>query len=574
MEELRLQGLAEKVVEWHNRHPLARRITSLQVQSVGYVLLPFVPAVQTDRNGRAAPPLPAWAAGARQDPVLDDLPLEPEAHPEPGRPGGDDSDGDGDVSGDVTGDDGGAHRPSLRERALARSNGQELPSLDDVVSSLNPANPASQVPTDSSLPNSALKAAFSEDFYEHAAPAKVARWAQRHGQQLRQRLGPGELRQVLSDPALLNASQPTAIVLRTALIAVQGRRARLLLGAGEPAAVLGKRLWSLPRVAACLTGLTLCGLLAANLWLLSSQTAPASAAGPAVAALGAAPGPMADGAAPAPAAAASPAALAASAQPSFAAAVASAVAVSVAGSGAMDGAAAAAASAVVGSAAARAAPPAASSAAGAAGPASAPMVALASPAAGQRPVDVEPQLGQIRLPSLGDFYDHPAVAAARAKRLEMQKRSGGTPGLETGPSTGPSTGPVTDPATNPATTPATVPAPGPAPATAAVAGSSAASATSASAVRSAVVGAQVRVPGQSAFALSTRVLRTAAESEQFTAAMRALLLSTGVQDVHVEALAVGADWRVVGWPFASREAADRARALLVSRGLRVEVVDF
>jgi len=56
--------------------------------------------------------------------------------------------------------------------------------------------------------------------------------------------------------------------------------------------------------------------------------------------------------------------------------------------------------------------------------------------------------------------------------------------------------------------------------------------------------------------------------------MRALLLSTGVQDVHVEALAVGADWRVVGWPFASREAADRARALLVSRGLRVEVVDF
>ena len=30
-----------RVVAWHNRHPLARRITAAQVRHVGLVLLPF-----------------------------------------------------------------------------------------------------------------------------------------------------------------------------------------------------------------------------------------------------------------------------------------------------------------------------------------------------------------------------------------------------------------------------------------------------------------------------------------------------------------------------------------------------
>ena len=78
----------------------------------------------------------------------------------------------------------------------------------------------------------------------------------------------------------------------------------------------------------------------------------------------------------------------------------------------------------------------------------------------------------------------------------------------------------------------------------------------------------------SSFAVSTRIVRTRAESEQLRVAMQALLTTSGARDVRVEIVPAGADWRVVGWPFAKRDEADRARALLASRGMRVEVVDF
>ncbi len=79
-----------------------------------------------------------------------------------------------------------------------------------------------------------------------------------------------------------------------------------------------------------------------------------------------------------------------------------------------------------------------------------------------------------------------------------------------------------------------------------------------------------------AFALTTRLLRTRAESEQLQIALRSLLANqgTGGAAVQVELVAVGDDWRVVCWPFARRDDAERARALLASRGLRVETIAF
>ena len=77
-----------------------------------------------------------------------------------------------------------------------------------------------------------------------------------------------------------------------------------------------------------------------------------------------------------------------------------------------------------------------------------------------------------------------------------------------------------------------------------------------------------------AFALTTRMLRTRAEADQVRVAMRALLQTLGAKDVKVDVLSQGDDWRVVGMPFARRADADKARALLVSRGMRVEVVGF
>ena len=77
-----------------------------------------------------------------------------------------------------------------------------------------------------------------------------------------------------------------------------------------------------------------------------------------------------------------------------------------------------------------------------------------------------------------------------------------------------------------------------------------------------------------AFALSTRPLRTRTESRQVADAMRALLASPAAPGLRVEVLPAGSDWRVIGWPYAERAQAERARALLAQRGLKVEVIEF
>ncbi|MBC7941498.1 MAG: hypothetical protein H7Z19_17390 [Chitinophagaceae bacterium] len=43
MDKLRPDSVAARVAAWHNRHPLARRVTPAQVQSIGYVSLPPQP---------------------------------------------------------------------------------------------------------------------------------------------------------------------------------------------------------------------------------------------------------------------------------------------------------------------------------------------------------------------------------------------------------------------------------------------------------------------------------------------------------------------------------------------------
>ncbi|MBC7940707.1 MAG: hypothetical protein H7Z19_13235 [Chitinophagaceae bacterium] len=57
-------------------------------------------------------------------------------------------------------------------------------------------------------------------------------------------------------------------------------------------------------------------------------------------------------------------------------------------------------------------------------------------------------------------------------------------------------------------------------------------------------------------------------------ALRALLAAARREPAHVELMPAGDDWRVVCWPFARREDADRARALLMARGLKVETIAF
>jgi len=73
------------------------------------------------------------------------------------------------------------------------------------------------------------------------------------------------------------------------------------------------------------------------------------------------------------------------------------------------------------------------------------------------------------------------------------------------------------------------------------------------------------------------LLRTRSESEQVAAAMRALLVKSaapGTPQMRVDVLPTGEDWRVVGWPYADRALAEKARAMLAARGMKVHVIDF
>ena len=70
-----MERLAEQIVDWHNRHPLARRISAGDVHTIGVVALPFVRAsaragglvepVLTDAVGfdelAGTPPVSRWA---------------------------------------------------------------------------------------------------------------------------------------------------------------------------------------------------------------------------------------------------------------------------------------------------------------------------------------------------------------------------------------------------------------------------------------------------------------------------------------------------------------------------------
>jgi hypothetical protein len=187
MDPLRLHAVAARVVAWHNRHPLACRITAAQVHSVGYVALPYV-------TPGAAEPAPVVAP---------------------------------------------AEGPSLRERAAARARQQ---AEEGIVVEPPPGAPAVAAPP------ATVRAAFSEDFIAPLKPRQVARWAARHGRVLAQTPANGPLREVVAD-GLQPGHRPLTLYVLTAAIEVGDRRHRVLLAGGDDPAVLGRRMLSRPRLA-------------------------------------------------------------------------------------------------------------------------------------------------------------------------------------------------------------------------------------------------------------------------------------------------------------------------------------
>lgn len=393
LSDLSAADIAARAIAWHNRHPLARRLGAADVHSVGHVALPYLDSSSPAPAARASA-APAAASG------------------------------------------------SLRERAMARARDATADGSDATLPVARPASGA----------GSAATAAFRDDFIPPLAPAEVAAFGAAHGiSRLREPAG-APVRRVPPQPA--GAPVAWRWVL-TAELRAGGARTRLLLGPAPGGAVLGRRLWSLPRV----------GVLAA---------AGGAALALAVAA-GVLPGWPQDEAVPGVAVLPAPAAPTTSAPAP--AAPASVVAT----------------------------------------PVPAPASAAPPEAAASRPADVEPRLGQIELPAL------PPLAEARRRAAAASAA-----GAAAQPGT------ATAAPSNPALTPAFAPA----------------------------------------FALATRPLRTRTESQQTAEALRALLVVPGSPVQRVDVMPMGDDFRVVGWPYPSRAAAEAALAALAARGHRVEVIEF
>jgi hypothetical protein len=501
MDTLNLDDTASALVAWHNRHPLARRITAAQVQGVAYLSLPYVQIdVQID--------------------------LKIDAPTESGPAPSDSAQGFSQL------DDGAGAPPPARAR---RSRWWRKAAAG---TGLLPAFTASSL---------------SEPFFEHRSKAALNTWVQRHGtleaakpdgtwqpqvaadasaEDTQRRELERPVRQVQQDPQRFAAAvaaapqgarcQSVALVLRTAHIDTGTARVAVLLGAAQPGGkrpvVLGKRLWSLPRVgstAAALLLVAVAGVLGPVLYMPTSAGAVAAGVLP------------------------------------------------EAHRGKVSTVSTAAAAASAGGVAA---PPDASASPKETFLPPAKEV-LASPASAPA---AEPQWGRVELPSLGPFADSPVMIAARAARqakrqaqslnsaaspasaseasanrvLSTEVRTSGQPQVQTGLTL-----------------------------------STRAAATATTTTTTSATATTPTNPGP-VYALATRRLRTAAETEQLAAAMRVVVgadASAGGQAIRVEVIADwqnAADSRVVGWPYSSRSSAERAQRQLLARGLKVDVVAF
>ena len=281
MNDLNLHALSAHVVAWHNRHPLARRITAAQVYSVGYVALPFL-AGAAARAG-AAVGAQALAQGTAQTSTQITTQNRPASL--------------ADTSSGVT----------LRERAMARAQGTETglaPSPDPARAGAqaaggahapadgvhapaggahapagSPHAPAGPLPALAGPPprlaNAALAPAFSEDFIAPLAPSRVARWAAVQGVALARPPAGAPVRLVAPD-STVDVARLQQVWVLTAQLEAGRSRTRVLVGAGDAPSVLGRRLWSRARIAALSAlGTT---LLAAALALQFAGTAVPGAA--------------------------------------------------------------------------------------------------------------------------------------------------------------------------------------------------------------------------------------------------------------------------------------------------------
>ena len=580
MDSNRTNEVVARVVAWHNRHPLARRITAAQVNSVGVVALPFVTTAERSRK-----PLRADLIAPREvvepgfaPPTLDEVlaPSEVEAAP--------------------------ATKTSLAERAMARS--VEAAAATSVAADARPAQVFSvpAKPWAKFDPRRWLQAfmrlirpgsragfqsVFNEDFIAPLSPEKVARWALKYGNTT----NPGDpdwpLREIGPDAAMQSLAlatpgvEPFTLFLTAAAVDAPGGRLRLLLGRSGPGGttphVIGPRNLSPLRkaVAGALATVTLALAGWGGYWHSSQKVPPpealsssASVHADAASQAASAPAPRLSQSAAAPAFAASalPAASATLAAPS-----APATSMEVAAKLVQRAPSAQ-------TAAARTAP------APAVAPASA-QAARAKPTpapAPQAPPASSTSAHSLALEQHPSLHDAPKTinemtialhnkswipeGVKQAALLEGKRLRASAAVAAAHPK----------PAMSPASAPASAPDDGSdahaLPASAA--DKSAGKAKPALAAKPGTAGADAAA-GPQYYALVTKPSASKLEAEARMILLRAAAANAiAPRGTRIELLQTQGAWQAVWWPFVKREDAERAHHLLLVRGVLVEMVAF
>ena len=221
-----MERLAEQIVDWHNRHPLARRIAVGDVHTVGVVALPFVRAT-------------AQADGVVEPVLTDVVSAFDELH----------------------------GSPPLSRWAATLQRLKELPRRLT-------RRPRTQW------------RAFSEKFLPGLSPAQVERFALAHGFAEPPATPESKpWRVIVIDEGLANShgGWPFELYLMTAGIDVgSSARTRVLAGRGIPSEIIGRRLWDPIRLGAAAA--LLVALVAVGAWTLWPRHAAEPVQAPAEAA--------------------------------------------------------------------------------------------------------------------------------------------------------------------------------------------------------------------------------------------------------------------------------------------------
>ncbi len=231
-------GVIARVVAWHNRHPLAERISAAQVHSVGVLSLPFA------------------VRGARIELVPE--PAEPPADAEPPA----------------------AAAQGLSPDHAAAAAADPAPAIElfapaavDLRVAMLPRRPRSWHPLTwwrRWRGRDPFHALFSEDFIAPLRPARVARFVAAHGVGERPLQPPAPQRSIAQDRRRLRpGDDATEVELHviTAAIGLGESRNRVLLAPGAESSILGSRHWSRARLAAAAAPSAVVLLLAgAGLW--------------------------------------------------------------------------------------------------------------------------------------------------------------------------------------------------------------------------------------------------------------------------------------------------------------------